>query len=125
MNLGPPDYESILISAVFQNANRWSEYGDGASACPAGYHVPNQRELLIMSTRLPHDAWETFTYKGLFNDYSAKTAYMCSTGFSMVGTNGYTTARQTFIWHPEDNYEFRLQDRTNETGYVRCVRDLQ
>ena len=44
----------------------------------------------------------------------------------MVGINGYTTGRQTFIWHPEDNkYSFQLQDRTTETGYVRCVRDLQ
>ena len=125
------DYNwSIPPDGEFKNSNTWSIYRNSSNACPAGYHIPNQRELLIMATRLPSNAWETFECSGpLGGRYNARALYMCQTSFSMVGERydsySYTNARQTFIWNPENGGIFYLQNETNERGYVRCVRDVQ
>ena len=62
----------------FQNDNYWNAYQENNNACPDGYRVPNQRELLIMSTRLPDDAWET--YGTLIH---GKATYMSYTAFAL------------------------------------------
>ena len=126
------DYKwSIPVGGEFKNSNTWSVYRNSSNACPAGYHIPNQRELLIMATRLPSNAWETFVCWGPAGilSYSAQALYMCQTSFSMVGYSyddySYTDERQTFIWNPGNGGVFYLQNETSERGYVRCVRDLQ
>lgn len=114
----------------FGNANAWIFYQNAPAACPEGYRLPNQRELLIMSTRMPNDAWKTYTaYREWWEwtkpeSLSSKATYMCRTGFSMNGQYGYGNNREGFMWSA-DNGVFMLQNNRSETGYVRCVRDLQ
>lgn len=88
---------------------QWYQTFDGY---PAGYRIPNQRELLILSSRLPEDVW---------ND----ELHMCQTAFSMDGQNPYNENRDGFIWKPSTK-EFFLQNNPNtEKGYVRPVQDVQ
>ena len=104
----------------FMNADSWITYQDAPNACPDGYRIPNQRELLIMSTRMPPAAWQA--YKGYWA--SSKATYMCRTGFSMNGQYHYTNLREGFMWSAQNDV-FTLQNDRGNTGYVRCVRDLQ
>ena len=88
---------------------QWYQTFDGY---PPGYRIPNQRELLILSSRLPEDVW---------ND----ELHMCQTAFSMDGQNPYNENRDGFIWKPSTK-EFFLQNNPNtEKGYVRPVQDVQ
>lgn len=98
--------------------------------CPDGYRVPNQRELLIMSTFLEPDAWATFELyeKGPVITYiaSEKAQYISRTQFSMKDKKVYTADRKHrygFIYAPETG-EFFLQNNTGEKGYVRCIKDI-
>ena len=50
--------------------------------------------------------------------------YVCQTGFSLNGTAPYDNLREGYLWD-WDSDTFFLQNNRNETGYVRCVRDLQ
>ena len=100
--------------------------------CPDGYRVPNQRELLIMSTFLEPDAWATFELyeKGLVITYiaSEKAQYISRTQFSMKDKEKVYKVegkhRYGFIYAPEAG-EFFLQNNTGEKGYVRCIRDIE
>lgn len=103
---------------------------------PAGYRIPNQRELLIMTTRMPADAWPTFRDElrgplgGLRDESTIKPDYVCQTAFSLNGKPPYNTGagRKGFMWH-SNNGEFFLQnDGTQygpEEGYVRPVQDVK
>ena len=106
--------------------------------CPAGYRIPNQRELLIMSSRLTSDQWPVYEDKdaysyhlvwGRWQQYSdPQTAiwenyYMCQTSFSMNGMGPYSNGlREGFMWG-YSNGVFMLQNKRTEVGYVRCVKD--
>lgn len=95
--------------------------------CPSGYRIPNQRELLIMSTFLQPDDWETFEYNGWSFNVSGKPFYISRTRFSMRDKAVYTEDgkhRFGFIYRPEAN-EFFLQNNTGERGYVRCIKDVE
>ena len=107
----------------FANKDFWYVYQDAPNACPPGYRVPNQRELLIMSTRMPDDAWTTYSYS---NRSSKDYKIMCQTAFSMNGDYGYTGRREGFMWSAGNGVFMLQNDRSEEdSGYVRCVRDLQ
>ena len=80
--------------------------------CPVGYRIPNQRELLIMSTRLPGAAWND----GYIGDH-----YMSQTAFSLMGQPPYTDKRVGFIWHKNGNF---ILVNGGETGVVRPVKDI-
>ena len=128
------------------NRNPWSYY-QSTNVCPEGYRIPNQRELLIMASRLSADQWPgyevTATYWvrdsnwGNFWNHEehqeSKTfsnlhpsVYICQTSFSMNndGVHGYS-GRDGFLWN-YDNNAFTLEnnpDNDEERGYVRCVKD--
>ena len=111
----------------FTNALPWINY-QTTNPCPVGYRVPNQRELLIMATRLPENAWPIYTVPaegGLFGapSVSGKPAYMSQTSFSMNGNAPYSSLREGFMWN-SSNGVFMLQNNRDERGYVRCVRDI-
>lgn len=91
-------------------AYNWTYY-QTAKVCPSGYRVPNQRELLIMSTRLPGTAWSG--YPG---------HYMSQTAFSLKGQAPYNNNRVGFMWNTGGN--FILVNNPDETGKVRPVKDI-
>lgn len=99
-----PDY--------FGPRNYWSYYQTNDPS-PTGYRIPNQRELLIMSTRLPSDAWDT--------DYNGY--YVCQTGFSLKGKNPYGADRTGFMWQAHSN--FILVNEETHSGVVRPVKDIR
>ena len=127
------------------NDSYWVSY-QNINPCPEGFRIPNQRELLIMSTRLGNDKWpkysitvkyhtgywdgvwpfrrwidegeKSITYNDLIPPY-----YICQTSFSMNDfPDFYTDLREGFLWHYESK-NFILQNTRAEVGYVRCIRD--
>lgn len=135
-----PNYETVLAAhnerqqdnrpyAYFEvhpnyypEGNNWYtwQYYQTNNHCPKGYRIPNQRELLIMSTRLPGEAWED-GYRG---DH-----YMSQTAFSLMGQPPYTDKRVGFIWHKNGNFilvngSFDENGKPNEIGVVRPVKDI-
>lgn len=128
------------------NASYWQSYQD-INPCPPGYRIPNQRELLLFTTRLTEDQWPVYSttveyytghvgwfewvnegpYYREYNNlrpvsYNGNGYYMCQTSFSMDGKNGYNTDRDGFMWIYESGV-FMLQNSRDEVGYVRCVKD--
>lgn len=96
----------------FGTRNQWTFYQTNDPS-PVGYRIPNQRELLIMSTRLPRSAWDA--------DYDGY--YVCQTGFSLNGTYPYASGdRSGFMWWVHSN--FILVNESRHAGVVRPVKDI-
>ena len=117
---------SYVYYLSFNNAHSWGYY-QTSNPCSNGYRIPNQRELLIMSTRMPETAWPTYQVEasgGLFGEpeVSSKAYYISQTAFSMDGQSPYNNNRDAFLWNAENDV-FMLQNNTDERGYVRCIRD--
>lgn len=99
-------------SGRFGTLQHWSYY-QTKDPSPTGYRIPNQRELLIMSTRLPYEAWDT-SYEGY---------YVCQTGFSLNGEGPYQKGDRTgFMWWVHSN--FMLVNEETHSGIVRPVKDI-
>ena len=111
----------------FTNAQNWG-YFQTQAPYPAGYRIPNQRELLIMTTRMDADTWPTYTIprEGLARpQISGKPNYICQTAFSLDGQGPeYDSNRDGFLWSAGSGVFF-LQNSTDEKGYVRPVQDVQ
>lgn len=121
---------SIDVDAL----NRWSWEGvqdwrwyQTASITPSGYRVPNLRELLIMGTRLPDDAWQTYEGRWLLYRHESKAMYMTYTSFSRGTYDGDGS-----ISGKNGGFRFNAQDHSNgatssdaDGGYVRGVKDEQ
>lgn len=117
------------------NMGRWDEFADlNDNPCPPGYRMPNQRELLIMSTRLEADQWPLY-HEGDGSDYPS--VYISQTAFSLNGSYDYEH-RGGFIWNYNSKV-FMLQNwsdpgeiwgipvdygyKPEDSGYVRCIKD--
>lgn len=102
----------------FQNDARWDQYQ--AVTLPNGYRLPNLRELLIMNTRLPDSAWNTYSRGGS----RSKAMYLSMTSFSR---NWFTS------YQNRNGFRFNAQDHSigvpwlsdDGKGYVRGVKDVQ
>ena len=122
---------------VWDNVRDWSSFQAGVSPCPDGYRVPNQRELLIMSTRLsswPDRSAKVIWYEGVAGGRQHSKIlteqppfYMSATKFSLNGNSSYVTFRDGqrlgFLYRPDGNV-FMLLNNNTERGYVRCVKDV-
>ena len=111
---------------TFTNAQQWSYYQDPShNPCPPGYRIPNQRELLIMSTRMEENAWPEYTASSWTGGSSSgKARYMSQTAFSLDGKSPYDDQRDGFIWDAQSE-KFMLRNNDDEKGYIRCVRDVE
>lgn len=107
---------------VWGNANAWQHYQTYENY-PAGYRIPNQRELLIMASRLPKEAWKTYSASGWRETRSSKAIYLCQTAFSMDGDYPYDSNRDGFHYNAQSD-AFVLQNNQNEKGYVRPIKDV-
>lgn len=131
-------YSHDEIDLIWKNLYQWN-YFQNSNPCPAGYRVPNQRELLIMTSRMTESGqWPTRSvtvkwYEGRpaqFPKEHTETLteeppfYMCQTSFSMDGKAPYTSERDGFMWSTASKV-FMLRNNNSETGYVRCVRDVR
>ena len=86
-----------------------------------GYRVPNQRELLIMSSRMDERYWPTFEDDGR----KIKPSYVSQTAFSLKGHQPeYDNNREGFLWS-SDSKNFFLQNSKSDEGYVRPVQDVR
>lgn len=131
------------------NQKNWTFY-NANNPCPNGYRLPNQRELLIISTRLNNDQWQSYEISVRYwkrEPFSNPTEhireypnqrpecyFISRTAFSMNGaqfskdgnykidnSNKYQD-RDGFLWN-YGSKNFSLQNNDSEVGYVRCVKD--
>lgn len=121
------------INAVYplNGTGKWLTYYNSESngtPCPAGYRIPNQRELMLMYT----------TYPELFDSfYGYEWDFMCKTAFSYNGGNAYGNYRIGFTYDVGRPYDSAFGGNLNlincvddkgdfldYTVKVRCVRDI-
>ena len=137
---GLPEPGSTQAGYNWRNSGYWAQFQPPNNPCPAGYRIPNQRELLIMSSRLTSDQWPIYRDEDAVSyrwrlfppgyvEYSDpqearwQEYYMCQTSFSMNGMGPYSNElREGFMWG-YSNGVFMLQNKRTEVGYVRCVKD--
>lgn len=114
----------------FDNDQNWDYFQTNAPYDP-GYRIPNQRELLIMTTRLTAEQCCP-TYKTDHLIYvSGRPNLVSQTAFSLNGTGPYedpnkpgTGIRDGFLWQGYSG-NFFLQNSNDDQGYVRPVQDVQ
>lgn len=116
------DWGAAERKTYFTNESNWSQYK--TVTLPYGYRLPNLRELLIMQTRLPDDAWTLYSTRYLGRTYESKAMYMSYTSFSRAGT--------LELEHKNGGFRFNAQDKSigatesgNDGGYARGVKDVQ
>lgn len=121
-----PDLGNPLLvwEDFFNNAQSWQSY-QTYNPCPDGYRVPNLRELLIMSSLLPDNAWETFRGNYIWGTHEEKAVYVSFTSFALENEYSNYNGRHGFLWQAQSQKITLLQadGREEEYGYVRCIKD--
>lgn len=129
-------WNPLQYDATFHYLYRgnWNSF-QKTNPCPPGYRPPNQRELLIMASRLSDSQWPEFKGEGTSYYYDFPSVhertvyfdehpyYISYTSFSLKDEDPYKKERRDgFLWNSDADQLF-LQNNTGEIGYVRCVRD--
>ena len=100
---------------------KWQDLYNGAISesvvCPSGYRIPNQRELMLLYTRIDSGN-NLFSLRDPNTDWSI---YMAKTEFSFNNYIGYVD-RPGFGYDP-DNLKL-LDSGSYDYMKVRCVRDV-
>ena len=99
-----------IHSNLYPSSKQNWDYFQTYKGYPNGFRIPNLRELLILSTRLPSSEWTS-------------NSYMCQTGFSMKGD--YNENRVGFYWDSSSGNIVLINDKEDDKGYVRPVQDVQ
>ena len=99
-----------IHSNLYPRSKQNWDYFQTYKGYPNGFRIPNLRELLILSTRLPSSEWTS-------------NSYMCQTGFSMKGD--YNENRVGFYWDSSSGNIVLINDKEDDKGYVRPVQDVQ
>lgn len=106
-----------------------------------GYRIPNQRELLIIATRLSEDNWPKYTVKVIWYEgkpfgvdekskYITKSPVLMSqTLFSLAGKEEYGPLRRGFMWQPGGNFflenSYENKDGSYyDKGYLLLIKDI-
>ena len=99
---------------------------------PSGYRIPNLRELLIMQTRLPDDAWKSYPGAGLTDNGGGKAMYLSFTSFSRRSTE---TGGDGTLPNKNGGFRFNAAEGSGsigatgtgdlDNGSVRGVKDEQ
>lgn len=88
-----------------------------------GYRTPNLRELLIMATRLPDNAWITSDYSEYrIYDSTMNLYYLTMTKFSRGGIEPYKDRNHGFRLNPRDMTLGAIPNNEGN-GYVRPIKD--
>ena len=108
------------------NDQRWGYF---QTLTPSGgYRTPNLRELLIMATRLPNDAWikeleDSYKPQWGTTQYSTmELYYLTMTKFSRGGVDPYEDRNHGFRLNPRDMTLGAIPNNEGD-GYVRPVKD--
>ena len=142
-----PDNTESETSANLINDSYWNSY-QNYNPCPEGYRIPSHRELLIMTSRLSSSQWPQYTVTAYYwqrtswwgqlsrfeEEQKAKTYtltpnyYLCHTSFSMKDIPPYKTTdtdkqREGFGWIYSSDVFMLQNNRNDDVGYVRCVKD--
>lgn len=148
---GPFDYDTKDETGwKFVGQNNW-EYYQTHDPSPQGYRIPNQRELLIMTSRMTLEQWPVYSVTAYYYhidfiweeeekryvtfDNLKPNQYISQTAFSMYDKGIYTSywdsekkymvERQGFLWTIDGGGTFYLQNHKGETGWIRPVQDVR
>lgn len=116
-----PDYSGGALTGSW-NHQDWTWFQTNNPSTDKSFRVPNQRELLIMTTRCKNITWKEFVDYDDFwgSKKTLKPIYVCYTKFSLNGTPDYGNNRKGFMWR-SDISEFFLYD--GQKGYLRPIKD--
>ncbi|WP_346713174.1 fimbrial protein [Mediterranea massiliensis] len=104
------------------NDKKWGNFQTQTPS--GGYRTPNLRELLIMATRLPNDAWikKVTSEKGWSQQSTMNLYYLTMTKFSRGGEAPYADRNHGFRLNPRDMTLGAIPNNEGN-GYVRPVKD--
>lgn len=125
---------------IWNNNNDWSYYQTKDNR-KNGYRIPNQRELLVLATRLPKEKYPIYKqmvtwHEGIGGIFSKKVegeitrspVLMSQTLFSLAGKEDYGPLRRGFMWQPGGNFflENSYDDNNGsyyDNGYLLLIKD--
>ena len=103
---------------------KWDDYYEHEAQytpCPSGYRIPNQRELMLLYTRIP----DLFTTSNV--DYMAKTEFSFK-DYEPYRTQEYNTNGERVGFSYAGGNLYLISAKRDESGIpyvrVRCVRDV-
>ena len=95
---------------TWEAVNARSQPGGTNPVCPKGWRVPNQRELALMYSRMPRNE----TSWPLNNHFSRSSFSFNTAGGERVGFSVENTGSVYYL----------INNKDNDRGGVRCVRDI-
>lgn len=126
---------------IWNNNNDWSYYQTKDNR-KNGYRIPNQRELLVLATRLPKEKYPIYKQMvtwhegigGIFSkevegEITRSPVLMSQTLFSLAGKEDYGPLRRGFMWQPGGNFflenSYENKDGSYyDKGYLLLIKDI-